>query len=202
MQDSDSDTEFDVFTLQIYRNARLDFNERIVKASVDASEDVVETLRTDMMYQLAEFYYLLSAFGIVSTTDFDGLLERHNDYLTALLADPQKMSRMGLTKSRVLKAIFDGETRPRVLKVWADAPGTIDQSSLARLLVGVMSDETARKTVVACASAGFLARETSVFRMVLVRSNGVMERIYGDCIRQVRLGIQALGRDAGAVLSK
>ena len=145
-----------------------------------------------MTHQLAEFYYLLSAFKIQTTEDFDGLIERHNTYLSSLIKDAQKMKRMGLNQQRVLDAIFDGETRPRVLKIWADEPGTIDQSSLARLLVSVMSDETARKVLVACGKAGFLNRENSVFRLVLIRSNGALERVYGDCIRKVRLQIQEM----------
>ena len=183
----------DITTLQTYRNARIDFIEKVTEFSLDRSDEVLELLRSDMTYQLAEFYYLLHAFKITALSDFDGLIERHNAYLSSLLAEPKKMSRMGLTKQRVLNAIFDGETRPRVLKIWADAPGTIDQSSLARLLVAVMSDETARKVLVACGKAGFVTRENSVFRLVLVKSNGVMERIYGECIRKVRLQIQALG---------
>src|SRR5579871_480921 len=183
-------TAKDIAALQAYRQARLDFNARIVEASRDKSPDVLTALRSDATHQLAEFYFLLSGFGIKSVAEFEQLIERHNDYVTSLLSDPDKMHRMGLSKERLLSAIFDGETRPRLLKIWSDDPGALDQSTLARFLVAVMSDETARKTVVSCGKAGLLNRQNSVFRIVLVKSNGVLEQTYGQCLRELRLAIE------------
>jgi hypothetical protein len=180
----------DIAALQAYRRGRLEFNMRIVEASDEKSEAVLAALRSDATYQLAEFYFLLSGFGIQSVPEFDELIERHNDYGASLLSDSKKMERMGLTKERLLSAIFDGETKPRVLKIWSDDPGALDQSSLARFLVAVMSDETARKTVVACGKAGFLERQNSVFRIMLVKSTGKLEQMYGQCLREIRLQIQ------------
>jgi hypothetical protein len=188
---SDSDEiAKDISALQTYRDSRLKFNARVVEASRDQSADVVTALRSDATHQLAEFYFLLSGFGIKSITEFDQLIERHNDYVSSLLADADKMQRMGLSKERLLSAIFDGETRPRLLKIWSDDPGALDQSTLARFLVAVMSDETARKTVVACGKAGLLERQNSVFRIVLVKSTGLLEQFYGQCLRELRLSIQ------------
>jgi hypothetical protein len=181
----------DIAALQAYRYGRLDFNARVVEASRDQSPAVLAALRSDATYQLAEFYFLLSGFGIKSETEFDQLIERHNDYVSTLLSDSDKMERMGLSKERLLSAIFDGETRPRLLKNWSDDPGALDQSTLGRFLVAVMSDETARKTVVACGKAGLLQRQNSVFRIVLVKSTGILERTYGQCLRELRLSIQA-----------
>ena len=183
--DDDKDIIRDIALLQAYREARAWFNEQVIDTSLDKSDAALEILRTDFLYQIAEFYFLLSGFGIKSLEDFEGLIERHNSYLTSLLKDPNKMSRIGLNQQRVLKAIFDGETKPRVLKIWKDDPGTIDQSSLSRLLVGVMSDETARKVLVACEKAGFVTRTNSVFRLSLVKSNGILEGIYGQSLRKI-----------------
>lgn len=126
-------------------------------------------------------------------SELEELIERHNDYISALLTDPAKMGRMGLSKERLLSAIFDGETSPRLLKIWSDDPGALDQSTLARFLVAVMSDETARKTVVACGKAGLLERQNSVFRIVLVKSTGILEQTYGQCLRDLRLSIERNG---------
>lgn len=180
----------DIFALQAYRDSRLKFNSKIIEASTDKSAEVLSALRGDATYQLAEFYFLLSGFGIKSVEEFEQLIERHNDYVSSLLGDSDKMHRMGLTKERLLSAIFDGETRPRLLKIWSDDPGALDQSTIGRLLVAIMSDETARKTVVACAKAGLLQRQTSVFRIVLVKSTGVLEQAYGQCLRELRVAIQ------------
>jgi len=193
MEDNDRKERLkDIALLQAYRESRTWFNEQVVDVSLDKSDAVLEMLRTDFLYQISEFYYLLLGFGIKSIQDFDDLIERHNSYLTSLLKNPQKMARIGLNEQRILKAIFDGETRPRVLKIWEDDPGTIDQSSLSRLLVSVMSDETARKVLVACEKGGFVTRTNSVFRLLLVKSNGILEQIYGQSLRRVRLRMQEL----------
>jgi hypothetical protein len=188
-KDEKKEFEKDILVLQAFRQGRSNFSTRIVEASLDQSPAVLSLLRTDAMYQLAEFFFLLKGFGIGSEDELCGLLDRHNRYVSQLLNEPDKMQRMGLTKERLLAAIFDGETRPRVLRSWADEPGTLDQSSIGRLLVAVMSEETARKTLVACGSAGFLDRRNSVFRLVLVKSTGVMEAVYGACLRTIRVQI-------------
>lgn len=187
------DVAKDISALQAYRDARLKFNDKIIEASRDKSDAVLSSLRSDATYQLAEFYFLLTGFGIKSVSELEELIERHNDYISVLLTDPAKMERMGLSKERLLSAIFDGETSPRLLKIWSDDPGALDQSTLARFLVAVMSDETARKTVVACGKAGLLERQNSVFRIVLVKSTGVLEQAYGQCLRELRLSIERHG---------
>jgi len=188
---SDSEERKDIAVLQAYRQSRVDFNLRVVEVSKDQSDSILAALRSDSTYQLAEFYYLLRGFKIRSVADLDQLIDRHNDYISSLLSDKQKMGRMGLSSERLLSAIFDGETKPRVLKIWADESGALDQSSLARLLVAVMSDETARRTIVACAAAGFLLRHNSIFRITLVKSTGTLEDIFGSCLRSVRQTIEA-----------
>jgi hypothetical protein len=198
MEPYDSEVLKDIDVLRAYRAGRLEFSQRIVAASADKSDSVLSLLRSEPMHQVAEFYYRILGFGISSTDAFDALIERHNSYVTSLLADPEKMKRMALTKDRLLRAIFDGETRPRVLRIWNERPGTIDQSSLARFLVSVMSDETTRKILVAAGKAGFLTRERSVYRLVLVRSAGTMEEIYGQCLRSIRLNIEGTKQSAPA----
>jgi len=191
-EDDDVQTARDIAALQAYRQYRIDFISGVVGAAEVKTADVTGVLRTDPTFQLAEFYYLLAGFGIRSTEHFNQLIERHNSYISELLDDKAKMERMGLSQERLLNSIFDGETRPRVLKIWSDEPGVVDQTSLGRLLVAVMSDETTRKTIVACAKAGFLTRQNSVYRVTLVKSTGILERIYGECLRRVRRRIEQL----------
>lgn len=184
---NDQETQDDIATLAAFRNGRHAFNQQIVAESRDIDSKIVAILQSDSVFQIAEFFYLLAAFGIDSVEKFDGLIERHNIYVTGLLQDKSKSDRMGLSKERLLGSIFDGETRPRVLEIWQQTPGTLDQSSIARFLVAVMSDETARKSLVACERAGYLARRNSLFRTVLVQSLGKMELVYAMCLRQSRI---------------
>jgi hypothetical protein len=118
------------------------------------------------------------------------LAELHNQYIVDLTRDAEKMSRLGLKCERLLDAILTADTMPRLLANWRERSGAIDQSNLARLLVAVMSSETCRKLVVAFADAGFLKRQRTAFGTVIVSSTGIMEQIFGDCIREMRLKIQ------------
>ena len=71
-----------------------------------------------------------------------------------------------------------------------DSKGAIDQSNLARLLMGVMSTETCRKVVVACAEAGFLERKRTAYGTMLVHTTGKLEDIFGRILRELRSRIQ------------
>jgi hypothetical protein len=151
----------------------------------------MDVLRLEAAYQFSEFFYLLSARRIETEDDVRRLAELHNQYIVDLTKDPQKMARMGLKLNRLLDAMFTSDTMPRLLQNWREKPGAIDQSNLARLLVSVMSTETCRKLVVACAEAGYLRREKTPYGTIVVSSTGVLERIFGECLREMRLRIQS-----------
>ena len=106
------------------------------------------------------------------------------------MKDPTKMSRIGLSQERALDSMFTLDTMPRLLQNWREQNGSIDQSNLARLLMSVMSTETCRKIVVACAEAGFLKREKTSYGTILVTSNGKLEESFGSCLRDLRSRIQ------------
>jgi hypothetical protein len=82
--------------------------------------------------------------------------------------------------------MFTSDTMPRLLQNWQEEPGAIDQSNLARFLGVVMSPETCRKTVVACAEAGFLVRRKSPYGTFIVKSAGDLERVFGSTLREAR----------------
>jgi hypothetical protein len=145
---------------------------------------VLSVLRLEATYQFAEFYYLLRARKIETENDIQRLADIHNKYIVDLTKDPKKMARLGLNSERLLDAMFAADTMRRLGQIWRDRLGTLDQSNLARLLVLVMSTETYRK--VAVAKAGFLQREESPYGMMLVCSNGVLEQVFGGCIRDLR----------------
>lgn len=176
--------------LENLRWSRKEFVDRICAASRSEKPGVLAVLRLDATYQLCEFYFLLQAHGIESEADIKRLAEAHNQYVVDIMKDPAKMDRMGLTPERALEAMFTADTMPRLMQNWREAEGTIDQSNLARLLMSVMSTETCRKIVVACAESGFLERKRSAYGTVLVTSNGRMEGVFGQVIRDLRKRIQ------------
>jgi hypothetical protein len=185
----------DLNVLETFRWYRMVFAERLTAASSSQDEHILEMLRLEATYQLAEFYYGLKAHGIETEGDIEKLADAHNDYIVGLSNDPAKMRRLGLKKERLLDAIFAAETRPRLVENWRQRPGAIDQSNLARLLTVVMSAETCRRVVVACAGAGFLERKETIYGTKLILSTGVLEETLGRCLRESRQRVAGTSRD-------
>jgi hypothetical protein len=175
--------------LESLRWSRKEFVDRICAASQAGKDSVLETLRLEATYQLAEFLFLLRAQHIETASDIQRLAELHNQYIVNLMKDRPKMQRMGVSPDRALDAMFTSDTLPRLLQNWQDSKG-IDQSNLARLLMGVMSTETCRKVVVACAEAGFLERKRTAYGTMLVHTIGKLEDIFGQTLRELRSRIQ------------
>jgi|SRR5262245_36992268 hypothetical protein len=179
----------DLNMIETFRWYRMIFTERLAAASKKQDEDILEMLRLEATYQLAEFYYGLKAHGIETENDVEKLADAHNDYIEGLTNDAAKMRRLGLSKDRLLDAMFTADTRPRLVEIWRRQPGAIDQSNLARLLTVVMSAETCRRVVVACADAGFLERKDTIYGTKLVISTGMLEETLGRCLRESRLRV-------------
>jgi hypothetical protein len=173
--------------LENLRWSRKEFVDRVCTASKSTDVRVLPVLRLEATYQLAEFYFLLRERGIESEADIQRLAELHNQYVVDLMKNPIKMERLGVSRDRALESMFTADTMPRLLQHWRESAGAIDQSNLARLLMSVMSTETCRKVIVACAEAGFLARKRTPYGTVLVISNGTLEEVFGGCLRDLRL---------------
>jgi len=172
--------------LESLRWSRKEFVDRVCAESKSSDAKVLAVLRLEASYQLAEFYFLLKARCIEYEGDVQRLANLHNQYVVDVLKDPAKMERLGITRERALESMFTADTMPRLLQHWRETPGAIDQSNLARLLMSVMSTETCRKVVVACAESGFLERKRTPYGTVLVVSNGTLERVFGGCLRDLR----------------
>jgi len=185
-----ADWDAELALLEDLRRSRKEFSDRVCAASLSREESVLDMLRLEASYQFAEFLFLLRARDIDSEADIERLALLHNQYIVELTRDPAKMERMGLGRDRALEAMFTADTLPRLLQNWREARGAIDQSNLARFLMSVMSTETCRKMVIACAEAGFVARTRTAYGTMLVQSTGVLEDVFGLTLRDFRQRIQ------------
>ncbi|GGE24647.1 hypothetical protein GCM10011390_50100 [Aureimonas endophytica] len=181
----------DISVLEAILWSRAELPRRLAEASEDRDAELLTRFQIESMYNFAEFFYLLRVRRIESVEMIRRLAEYHNESIVALTRDKEKMGRLGLRQERLLDAMFSGDTLPRLIQTWQDRPGMIDQSNLARFLVTMMSTETCRKLTVDATQAGFLTRERSPYGAVLVGSTGVMERVFGGVIRDMRLKILA-----------
>ncbi len=187
-----SEAEKDLAALEYMRRARMNFEERICEASATQNEAILEGLRLESMFEFAEFYFAVRVMGFTEPDDITILAKLHNQRIIDLEKNPTELRRRRLTKERVLKGMFTADTQPRLESCWREAPGALDQSNLARFLAPQMSPETTRKLVVACNAAGFLDRRETVFGTMVVISTGVMEHVFGQCMREMRDGIRTL----------
>jgi hypothetical protein len=187
LKETERDHKFDreLALIEHLRWSRKEFLDRICSASASAKDAVIAVLRLEATYQFAEFLFLLRAQGIERDIDIGRLADLHNQYIVDLIKSPEKMNRLGVSRERVLEAMFTGDTLPRLLQNWRDKPGAIDQSNLARFLMGVMSTETCRKVVVACTEAGFLERTRTPYGTMVVCSTGKLENLYALLTREL-----------------
>jgi hypothetical protein len=184
--------EKDLAALEHMRRARMNFGDRICAASGSQSDEVLESLRLESMFEFAEFYFAIKATGLCGPDDVTVLAEMHNQRIEDLLRNSVAMRQRKLSKDRLLNAIFTSDTRPRLEHCWREKPGSLDQSNLARFLLPQMSSETTRKLVVASEEAGFLKREKTAFGTFVVVSTGMMENVFGQCMREMREAIATL----------
>jgi len=187
-----SESEKDLAALESMRRARMNFEERICDASITKDEAILEGLRLESMFEFAEFYFALRVMDFTAPEDIGLLATTHNQRIVDLEKNRAEMRRRKLTKDRVLKGMFTADTLPRLESCWREAPGSLDQSNLARFLAPQMSPETTRKLVVAGTASGFLRRRDTGFGTVVVISTGVMEDVFGGCMREMRDEISRL----------
>lgn len=188
MQQVDASGEIaaDLAFVETLRRMRARFQADVTAASISTDPDVTLALRQETFFQFAEFFYAIRAHGIDSADKLGRLARLHNDHLVGLSQDRDRMRRYGLTPARLQSAMFTDENLVKLLSNFSGPARGIDQSDLARLLVTVMSTETCRKLVVAADKAGFVERAASASGTMVVVSRGMMERIYGNAIREAR----------------
>jgi hypothetical protein len=179
----------DLILLEHLKSGRKAFVAQLCAASRVQTEAVLSVLRMESTYMIAEFFYLIRAHGIDTAEQLQRLAELHNHYISELIDDKARAIRFGLSSDRLLDAIFTGDTMPRLVQQWADRPGALDQSNLARFVVTLMSAESCRKIVVACEQAGFLQRERTRAGATVVISTGLMEGIFARYVRDLRHAI-------------
>jgi hypothetical protein len=161
-----SESEKDLAALESMRRARMNFEERICGASATQDEAILEGLRLDSMFEFAEFYFALRVLDFSEPEDIALLAKAHNQRIIDLEKDHVEMRRRRLTKDRVLKGMFTADTLPRLESCWRESPGALDQSNLARWETG--------------------------FGTMVVVSTGVMEDVFGRCMREMRDEIRSL----------
>jgi hypothetical protein len=186
-----SELDADLRFLETLRVMRAQFVSQVVDDAATDDSVILQTLRQESLYQLAEFFFAIHAYGVDSAEKIDALASLHNDHLLAVRSEPDRMRRLGLRRDRLEEALFTGDNLRKLVANFSGTPPAIDQSDLARFLVTVMSTETCRKLAVACERAGYLVRVRSPFGAVLVQTTGRLEAIFGRVLREARHALES-----------
>lgn len=153
------------------------------KAKAELTEEDFDLLRGNEAFQIAEFYYLLQQFNLADPQRIRQFLYRHNDDMSAMIADKEKRIAMGLSASRLEEGIFSETQIEKVVQQISEGKLRLDQSDLGRLLCSLLSVEITRKSVVALARGGWLTRVK--IGHVLIVSSGVLEACFETHLNRI-----------------
>lgn len=184
----------DVALMVALREARQRFVARLaaIAENREAFDRLIGTQR-DLVFIVAEFYFALRAMKISSAGAIKAFIDNHNRHIRARLEaefrKPDGSYLVGGLADRLKQGIF-GPAAIRMIEITLSEQRQLklSQSDLARFLVEVMSDETARKVLSALCDAGLLAREREpVNNAVLIWSeNEVLETAFGQHLAEIR----------------
>ncbi len=169
-----------------YRQSQKMFFDLLAETSTQKQPHVLTALRQQPVYAIAEMLYLWRAFGIRTREQVLKYIEGHNEKLSVLLADKERLRLYGFTPARIRDALIDEPAAAKLVINYTNFEGSFDQRDLARLLVQQMSPETCRKTITKLSETGFVQRSSGVYNAILVRSSGKLEEIFMKHLRAFR----------------
>lgn len=186
----------DVYLLEQISRSRRFFNESLIESlesrpsSTDnISDDVLEKLSSQAVYEIAQFYFLLKTFGVTSHDALSQFIDSHNQRIAELIADRRRCRYLGLTPQRLEKALYGADAREKLLLQCGHGAAfrvRLDQSDLARFMVEIMSPETCRVAVLALIAAGYFTLEPGLYRAKRLVSSGGLEAMFGAHLTYLR----------------
>lgn len=156
---------------------------------LELNTEDIDLLRSNEVFQIAEFYYLAQKYGLADRGKIRPYLLQHNEDMRELIANKAKRDALGLPKSRLEnEALFSDTQIQKVVQLVADGKLYLDQSDLGRLLCTLISAETTRKAVVVLGKAGFFDRIK--IGSVLIVSNGKLETYFEKHLHSIVIALQ------------
>jgi len=187
----------DLICLAAIRQSRADFFDAVEAQAAEASgadgpasldREHRKLLRSETVYQIAEFFYVLKFGGLTIPDDLRGFLMRHNADMERLLASCRNgYAEGGLSAQRLKRAIFSLAQIDYVLHESSQGEPRFDQQSLQRIFTQAMSFESCRNLLVVLASYGFLRRWE--FNQVIIGSAGLLEPLFKAHLETIAQGV-------------
>ncbi|RKF13830.1 hypothetical protein D6850_11555 [Roseovarius spongiae] len=180
----------DITTLESLRRAKTEFHNNLCRASTDSDPGLLQTLRSENVFVLTEFLFLLRAFDLIAhPARLERYILTHNDQLQDLIDGPERRRLMGLEVPRLKRGMFSMiQIHKAKANLLSDTPG-LDQADIQRLTIMLFSPETGRRVIENMERAGFLSRIATPYYSKIVQSHGVAEDCFARYLAQVRADV-------------
>lgn len=174
-------------TLESLRRARTEFHNKLCQGSADADPLVLQKLRSENVFVLTEFFFLLRSFDLIAQPDkLQTYIEAHNRQLHDLIATPDRRRLMGLEVPRLNRGIFTPIQIEKAKANLLSATPGLDQADIQRLTITLFSPETGRRVIETMETAGFLRRIATPYHSKIVQSLGAAEDFFAEYLDDVR----------------
>ena len=177
----------DICTLESLRRAKTDFHNKLCRASIDSDPLLLQKLRSENVFVLSEFFFLLSAFDLIAHPNkLEAYILSHNRQLNDLIASDERRKLMGLEVPRLKRGVFSMiQVHKAKANLLSATPG-LDQADIQRLTIMLFSPETGRRVIECLEAAGFLTRVATPYYSKIVQSHGTIEKFFAEYLAQVR----------------
>ncbi len=183
-------SNMDITTLESLRRAKTDFHNKLCHAAPQSDPALLQKLRSENVFVLSEFFFLLRAFDLIAAPDrLEKYILSHNDQLQDLIVTPERRRLMGLEVPRLKRGLFSTiQIHKAKANLMSTTPG-LDQADIQRLTIMLFSPETGRRVIEAMEVAGFLTRIATPYYSKIVQSHGLAEECFAAYLAQVRADV-------------
>lgn len=189
----------DVDVVIAMRTARQVFSDGILREAGTDRRDHRQRLKSDSVFQIAEFFFLLESHGIRTDMQVREFARLHNEYLAEIITSPEKLERLERTRSQVDGASFSEIGIDKLVENFLRKPPSFDQSDLCRFLVTQQSFENCRRSLKVLRDVGLLDETRIAYGSIVLHSGGVLEQVYRNHVDSLRgrllTGTQETGHD-------
>lgn len=164
------------------RTARQVFSDGILHEAGTGQRDLRQRLKSDSVFQIAEFFFLMQCHGIKTAKQIREFARLHNEYLEKVLNSPEKLEKLERTRSQVDGAFFSEVGIDKLAENFRRKPPSFDQSDLCRFLVTQQSFENCRRSLKILRDVRLLDEKRTAYSSIILHSRGILERIYRNHI--------------------
>lgn len=174
-----------IFT--ILRRAKTLFHNKLCQFSKIQDPIFLQKLRSENVFVVAEFFFLLKEFAVIEESDkLSAYIRNHNMELQRLMDTPEECHLLGLGVQRLQRGMFSDLQIEKACGNLALPDGGLDQADIQKLMILLFSAETTRRLLENLEQAGLLERVTTPYQSKIVHSHGHLETFFVEYLEEVK----------------